>query len=176
LLMANDPDLMALTALLAKAAVSLGALSTPLQEQVQRMNGSRVARTFQIRMIAPLATETERRLRADGVSAEAVRGFLVMGSALSADAFSDALADLEERYVGLDRDSRAQVSRRAALAVAMDFASDRVPTLTTEHLCALRRHWGATNGRNSDSEADPGLGHANKESERSPRRRPGPSA
>lgn len=140
--LANDPSLMACVVLMAKMVVTNGHLSPALREQVNRLKACAVSRTFQIRMVAPLATETVDRLVSESVCAEALLGFFVMGALLDPDVFADAVADLEERYVGRGPLGSSPLLRQAELSVAMDFAAALVPGLTPAHLEVVVNHWG----------------------------------
>lgn len=138
--MANDHDVMALARIMAEAAVEAEVLSPDMIKHLEEVKKTRISKTFQVRLIAPLTTATVQRLRKEGVGVPALAGFMHVGAFLSPDLFGDALRDLEERYEHPAASPADRAVRMVPLAVALDFAGAREPRLSAAHVNTLYMH------------------------------------
>jgi hypothetical protein len=142
--MANDHDVMTATKVMAETAVAHEGLSPEMIQQLEAVKRTRVSKTFQVRLIAPLTTATVQRLRTEGMGIPALAGFMNVGAYLNVDLFAEALQDLQERYEHIEASTPAHRAARAApLAVALDFAAAREPKLSYAHVKALGVHLSA---------------------------------
>lgn len=138
--MANDQDLIAGATALAHLAVEHGFLSDTMLKEMEDIKKSRVSKTFQWRLIAPLTTATVKRLHQEGASVPALAGFFRVGALLDLNIFREALQDLQERFSMSTPPGRSPDQDQVPLTVAMDFAAAREPSLDRVHLEALCVH------------------------------------
>ena len=136
--LANDVDVAALAETLARAAVRFGELSEGMREQVERLRHTMAFEALQIRLVTASTRATARRIRKEGVSVPALRGFLHIGAVLDIRHFRNALLDLEER-LSLPP-SPSSEGPLAPLSVVLDYAGAQVDALSArllQSLCAF---------------------------------------
>lgn len=133
--LANDVDVAALAQTLAQAAVRFGELSEGMRAQVERLRPTVAFEALQIRLVTASARAAVRRIRKEGVSVPALRGFLHIGALLDLRHFRNALVDLEERLSSPPGESFERPL--APLSVVLDYAGAQVDALSADHLKSL---------------------------------------